>query len=148
MIKIIIESKNKKILKENTLEPGEFPSEKGWQHLQSMSAKEDLSYPVGDGFVEIMGPKFNLNYSHPTNVNIGVINMVPISQTEDGPMYEEYINENLTDPSIGMSEAQRHIAPGRVINFGFVGLKNNRTINVLIVSVDGDDFRMFARTIK
>lgn len=147
MIKILLEQQ----LKENRFDANEFPKEKGWQFQQVREIGDDTSYPTGDGFVEVLKGSdggFNLNFSHPYNYSIGVINMTPIQKTKDGPIYEEYINETATDPVLGLDEMKKHIAPGRAINFGFVGSKKNRTINVLFVSIDGDEARMFVRTLN
>lgn len=146
MIKILIESKKKQKLNESKLDPMEFPRDKGWQHTHSHAAADDLGYPDSDGFVEMLGP-INLNFNHPFNYSMGIINIEPVAKDSNGDIYEEYINENIPDPVRGLQEMKRHIAPGRVINFGFTARKRNRDINVLIVSVDGDDPRMFVRTL-
>jgi hypothetical protein len=146
MIRILIENKKKK-LNETRLDPQEFPRDKGWQRVHSHSAQEDMTFPTGDGFVEVIDPKTNLNYSHPFNYSLGVINTEPVGQDSNGPIYEEYINENIPDPQTGIMEMRRHIAPGRAINFGFTGRKRDRDMNVLIVSIDGSEPRIFVRTL-
>ena len=160
------------LLREN-LNPKEFPSKLGWKRIESSSASEDINYPDDEpDFIEQDLSSFNFSsFKNIKHVHLSVINMVPVSsgsgalntdiengQGDDGDnknspgqIYEEYLldEEINLNVLVGFNRMKRHIGPNRSVNFGFVGIDQEQNqANILFVSINGDEPRLFVRTLS
>ena len=134
--------------KENQMNPKEFPERLGWKRITGVSIVDDLDYPEEKDLIE---EEPTLQFEKIQNVALSVINIMPVclATRKASAIYEEYIIdiEHKLNPLVGLNRMKRHAKLGRTINFGFSARRKGKLLNVLFVSVNGDQPKMFVRSL-